>query len=53
MLVGAFFLFPESHILRLVALAIALFDTGGIHWFCIMMVYALFRGRRSGGHNAA
>jgi hypothetical protein len=45
--------FPAGHILRLVALVIALFDTGGIHWFCVMMVYDFFRGHRSGGHNVA
>jgi hypothetical protein len=45
MLVGSFFLFAADHILRPVALIIALFDTGGIHWFCIMMVYVFFRGR--------
>lgn len=53
MLVGSFFLFPAGYILRLVALVIALFDTGGIHWFCVMMVYDFFRGRRSGGRNVA
>jgi hypothetical protein len=53
MLVGSFFLFPAGHILRPVALVIALFDTGGIHWFCVMMVYDFIRGRRSGGHNVA
>src|SRR5262245_2419557 len=53
LLVGSFFLFPAGHVLRPVALVVALFDTGGIHWFCIMMVYDYFRGRRSGGHNVA
>jgi hypothetical protein len=53
MLVAAFFLFPAGHILRPAALVIALFDTGGIHWFCVLMVYDFFRRRRSGRHNAA
>jgi hypothetical protein len=53
LLVASYFMFPADHILRPVALVVAVCDTGGIHWFCIMMVYGLFRGRRSGGHNAA
>ena len=46
MLVGSFFLLPAGHILRPVALVIALFDTGGIHWFCVLMVHDFFRRRR-------
>jgi hypothetical protein len=51
MLVGSFFLFPGGHILRPVALVIALFDTGAFHWLCAMIVYDFFRGRRSGRRN--
>ena len=53
LLVISYILFPADRVLRPVALVVALFDTGGIHWFCIMIVYNFFRGRRSGGHNVA
>ncbi len=46
LLVISFLAFPADHILRPVALVVAVFDTGGIHWFCIMMAYDLFRGCR-------
>ena len=48
LLVGSYFLYPAGHVLRRLALVVALFDTGGIHWFCITMVYDFFRGRQSG-----
>jgi hypothetical protein len=55
LLVASFFCFPSEHALRWAALIIALFDTGGIHWFCGTMVYDALRGRHSqtGGDRAA
>ncbi len=47
LLIVSFFCFPRDHSVRWATLIIALFDTGGIHWFCGMMVYDAFRGRRS------
>jgi len=50
MLVGSFLLLPAGHIPRPVALVIALFDTGGIHWFCVIMALDFYRShRRSSG----
>jgi membrane-associated phospholipid phosphatase len=39
LLVASFFCFPSGHYVGWAALVIALFDTGGIHWFCGTMLY--------------
>jgi hypothetical protein len=55
LLVISFFCFPAEQAMRWVALAIALFDTGGIHWFGGTMLYHSLRGRQvqSGGDHVA
>ena len=45
LLVVSFFCFPSEHAVRWAALIVALFDTGGIHWFCYSMLHEAIRGR--------
>jgi hypothetical protein len=54
-LLVSFFCFPPAYALRWAVLIIALFDTGGIHWFCGTMLYYALRGRYSqaGGDRVA
>jgi hypothetical protein len=55
LLIVSFFCFPADHAVRWTALVIAVFDTGGIHWFCGTLLYHSLRGRQtqSGGDRVA
>jgi len=55
LLIVSFFCFSSGHTLRWAALIVALFDTGGIHWFCFSMLYHALRVWRSqtGGDGVA
>jgi hypothetical protein len=39
LLVASFFCFPSDHPMQPIALIVAAFDTGGIHWFCGTLLY--------------